>query len=360
MRKIISFVLALILMIWMKSIKTFFPNSIGAARNGAKRRRNNMKKQLHFLVVFLLVLSLSLVACGGTDTIPESIENLVIDDSVEYDYSNFWGTWLGEDGSVLIMEHIEDITNSERFMLSDTNNELLASGDIQYVEEYDHVYAHNEHDGIAHRCWFDEDNALHIDSVGIFSKVSGDTPGETVGDNSDEFSSVDSGYADDGRGDLLRDDGDVVPVMMGGALPFINMQTLQSENNEDGTYYYADATEDGQIIVVNTVFQSYRGNFDQTFEDYMTDCALTLADTNIFAVQNVEQNETYSENMSYPVYIVTYTSGENEDMREWTVFVMNTDSYTYLYGFCATLDAEDDMDSVHRNIFAGLYLSDGE
>ena len=181
-----------------------------------------------------------------------------------------------------------------------------------------------------------------------------------MGDNSDEFSSVDSGYADDGRGDLLRDDGDVVPVMMGGALPFINMQTLQSENNEDGTYYYADATEDGQIIVVNTVFQSYRGNFDQTFEDYMTDCALTLADTNIFAVQNVEQNETYSENMSYPVYIVTYTSGENEDMREWTVFVMNTDSYTYLYGFCATLDAEDDMDSVYRNIFAGLYLSDGE
>ena len=53
-----------------------------------------MKKQLHFLVVFLLVLSLSLVACGGseggTETIPESIENLVIDDSVEYDYSNFW------------------------------------------------------------------------------------------------------------------------------------------------------------------------------------------------------------------------------------------------------------------------------
>jgi len=222
------------------------------------------------------------------------------------------------------------------------------------------VYAYNEHDGIAHRCWFDEDNTLYIDSVGTFSKVSGDTPGETVGDNSDDLSPVDSRYADDGRDDLIREDGDVVPVMMGGALPFINMQTLQSENNEDGTYYYADATEDGQIIVVNTVFQRYRENFDQTFEDYMTDCALTLADTNIFAVQNVEQNETYSENMSYPVYIVTYTSGENEDMREWTVFVMDTDSYTYLYGFCATLDAEDDMDSVYRNIFAGLYLSDGE
>lgn len=321
-----------------------------------------MRKIISFVLVF--VLCLSLVACGGsdggTDTIPESIENLVIDDSVEYDYSNFWGTWLGEDGSVLIMEHIEDITNSERFMLSDTNNELLASGDIQYVEEYDHVYAYNEHDGIAHRCWFDEDNTLYIDSVGTFSKVSGDTPGETVGDNSDDLSPVDRRYADDGRGDLIREGGDVVPVLMGGALPFTNMETLQSENYEDGTYYYADVTEDGQITVVSTVYQSRWGLFDELFEDYMTDCALTLADTNIFAVQNVEQNETYSENMSYPVYVVTYTSGENEDTREWSVFVMDTDSYTYLYGFCATLDAEDDMDSVYRNIFAGLYLSDGE
>ena len=118
----------------------------------------------------------------------------------------------------------------------------------------------------------------------------GDTSGETVGNNSDDSSAVDSGYADDGRCDLIRKDGDVATVLMGGALPFTNMQTLQSENNEDGTYYYADVTEDGQIIVVNTVFQSYWGNFDQTFEDYMTDCALTLADTNIFAVQNVEQN----------------------------------------------------------------------
>lgn len=318
------------------------------------------------LAAFLLALamSFSLMACGGsdggTDTIPESIENLVIDDSVEYDYSNFFGTWLGEDGSVLIMEHIEDITNSECFMLSDANDELLASGNIQYVEEYGYVYAYNEHDGIAYRCWFDEDNALYIDSFGTFSKVSGNTPGETMGDNADDLSPVDSGYADDGRGDLIRDDGDVVPVLMGGALPFTNMQTLQSENNEDGTYYYADATEDGQIIVANTVFQSYWGNFDQTFEDYMIGCALTLGDTNIYEVQNVEENETYSKNMSYPVYIVTYTSGENEDTREWTVFVMDTDSYTYLYGFGSTLDAADDMESVYQDIFAGLYLSDGE
>ena len=322
-----------------------------------------MKKRLHFLVGFLLVLSLCVAACGGssddgTDTIPESIENLVIDDSVEYDYSNFLGTWLGEDGSVLTVEHIKDITNSKRFTLSDADDKLLASGNMQYVDKYDYVYACNERDGIAHRCWFDEDNALYIDSVGIFSKVSGDTQEEKMGDNTDNLSPADSENADDGRGNLIRDNGKTVPVLMGGALPFTNMQTLQSENSEDGTYYYEDATENGQIIVVNTVHQSHWGNFDQTFEDYMIDCALTLEGTNAYELQSVEENETYSEKMSYPVYIVTYTSGENEDTREWTVFVMDTDGYTYLYGFCAALDAADDMKDVYQGVFAGLYLSD--
>lgn len=318
-----------------------------------------MKKWRSFAALLLaLSVSLCLTACGensdgSTDSIPESIENLVIDDSVEYDYSNFFGTWLGEDGSVLLMEHIEDITNSERFMLSDSNDELLSSGNLQYVEEYDYVYAYNEHDGVAYRCWFDEENALHIESVGTFSKVSGDVPGDTIGDITENSSS-----ADEGRGDLIREDGNTVPILMGGALPFTNMQALEDQNNEDGTYYYADITEDGQIIVVNAVMQSYWGTFDQTFEDYMTGCALTLTDTNIYEVQSVEQNEAYSENMSYPVYIVTFTAGENEDMREWTVFVMDTDSYTYLYGFCEAPDAEEDMDSVYRDIFAGLYLSD--
>lgn len=57
---------------------------------------------------------------------------------------------------------------------------------------------------------------------------------------------------------------------------------------------------------------------------------------------------------------MTYTSGENEDAREWTVFAMDTDRYTYLYGFCTTFDAADDVKSVYQDIFAGLYLSDGE
>ena len=66
------------------------------------------------------------------------------------------------------------------------------------------------------------------------------------------------------------------------------------------------------------------------------------------------------KNLSYPVYIVTYTAGENEDTREWTVFAMDTDVCTYLYGFCALPDAAADMSEIYQNIFSQLSLSDEE
>ena len=151
-----------------------------------------------------------------------------------------------------------------------------------------------------------------------------------------------------------------VPVLRGGALPFPKMKTLQSENREDGTYYYADATEDEQIMVVNTVMQSHCVYDVQTLEDYLGACALTLGGAITYHLQTVEENDAYSEKMGHPVYIVTYTAGENEDAREWTVFTTDDGSYTYIYGICALPDAADDVKSVYQDIFAGLYLSDGE
>lgn len=143
----------------------------------------NIKKGISLALA--LVMCLSLTACGDKDensTVPTTIENMVMDDSIEYDYSGFLGTWMDADSNVLLGEELNGRT---RFILDDTNDELLASGEFQYSEEYGYVYAYNEHDGFAHQCWFDEDNALHIDSFGTFTKVSSDMPGETVGDEAD-------------------------------------------------------------------------------------------------------------------------------------------------------------------------------
>ena len=147
---------------------------------------------------------------------------------------------------------------------------------------------------------------------------------------------------------------------MGGALPFTNMQNLRTENNEDGTYRYEDFTQDGQILVVNTVEPTRFVPEVQDLEDYLTACAFALSDTDTYELLSAEENEEYSKNLSYPVYIVTYTAGENEDTREWTVFVMDTDICTYLYGFCAPPDTAADMGETYQNIFSQLYLSDEE
>ena len=162
----------------------------------------------------------------------------------------------------------------------------------------------------------------------------------------------------DGRGDVIPQD--CIPVLMGGALPFTNMQNLLSENHDDGTYRYEDITEDGQLLVVNVAEQSCFVPDVQELDDYLTACALSLSDTDTYELLSAEENEEYSKNLSYPVYIVTYTAGENEDTREWTVFVMDTDICTYLYGFCAPPDAAADMGETYQNIFSQLYLSDEE
>ena len=154
---------------------------------------NNWKKYAGLLLA--LIICLSLASCGGDDdTAPKTIKNLAMNASVEYDYSQFMGTWSGEDKRVLVMEHFENYYTSERFTLYDADNNMLASGNLQYVEKYGYVYIYNEHDGIAHICWFNEDGTLYIDSFGTFTKVSGDVPGEVVGEVTGEANGDDYDY----------------------------------------------------------------------------------------------------------------------------------------------------------------------
>ena len=151
-----------------------------------------------------------------------------------------------------------------------------------------------------------------------------------------------------------------VPVLMGGELPFADMENLQSETYEDATYYCKDATEDGRIMVVNTVRQgNYMCDF-QTLGDYLSSCAMSLGGGIPLGLQSMWEDADFSEQMGYTVYIVKYTADKNDDPREWTVFAMDTDRHTYLYGIGATPDAAEEVNSVWPDIFAGLYLSDAE
>lgn len=152
--------------------------------------------------------------------------------------------------------------------------------------------------------------------------------------------------------------GNGVWVLTAGELPFANVEVLQSETYEDGTYYYADVAEDGLIQVVNTVLLRDFTASEEDSEAYLTDCALALGEADADRLVSVEVNDAYTQQMTFPVYVVTYTTGENEDTREWAVFAMDTDLYTYLYGISVTMDAAEDMRDSMQDVFASLHLSE--
>lgn len=141
-----------------------------------------------------LALCMSLAACGesnedygddGSDYnfygVPDSFEGLVKDSEQMSNLYVFGGAWRGEGGETLISA-TSDAGDEVRFALYDADEEVTASGFIQFVPEYDYDYFYNEHDGVAYRSWFDEVGTLYMDSLGTFTKILGDAPGENVGD----------------------------------------------------------------------------------------------------------------------------------------------------------------------------------
>ncbi|MGN0693057.1 MAG: hypothetical protein ACI4K7_11965 [Oscillospiraceae bacterium] len=323
---------------------------------------NLLKKYFALLLAAAVFLSLS--ACGGSGDIGGG-------DDVGGDWRT-WGivrdggtiTRSGEDTFVLVC-----VNTKESNFYYDTDGQVLfdfveyptaladkvaLSGDVWSMFK-DIDFADLNGDGNSDVTMKFDDSGSELEIVWFWDTENGQYMYQPDRSN--------IGDADDGRGDIVPDDGAdyMVPVLMSDELPFDNMETLRAENYDDGTYYYEDIAEDGLIRVVNTVRPTTFWDNDQTVEDYLTDCALSLAGETPCELQSVEQNDEYTMNMTYPVYIVTYTAGGNEDAREWTVFAMDTDSHTYLYGISATLDAADDMRSVYQDIFAGLcHGSDGE
>ena len=166
---------------------------------------------------------------------------------------------------------------------------------------------------------------------------------------------------EDGRGDRIPASSDVVsiPVLVGGGLPFTSMENLMNENYEDGTYTYEDMTQDGSVLVVDMAFPSLRT--DEAVEEYAEYAAQFAAlDTGEGEPRDVTcfQDEDYTQNLSYPVYIVWYTTGSGEDQREWMVYTVDTEDYTYLYAFGTIADEADEMQEVFYNICGNLELVD--
>lgn len=230
-----------------------------------------------------LVLCLTLAACGGDDggngdggsddnfyNVPESFEGLVKDSEQMADLYVYGGAWRGEDGSTLIAAH-NDSGDEVRFALYDADEEITASGFIQYVPEYDYDYFYNEHDGVAYRARFDEVGALHVTALGTFEKMLGDTPGENIGDTGYEalagvwYLDGEAGAAsileigEDGSWTLYeRPGGDGDPTMVDGG-------TLEADEENLDRYFAVSDQFDDVVYDFNVIDNSvmyWGGEYD--------------------------------------------------------------------------------------------------
>ena len=154
------------------------------------------------LCTLTLILCLALAACGSDDSgdytdygddsnVPSTIDGFVKESYDSYDYSAFEGYYLpdsGTDFDYLIID-----TNGSRWRIG-SNDDLAASGYLQYDADYDCIYAYNEHDGVAYQFSADG-SSVNIYSLGSFTyEMSLDEFDAQAEDYNSSDSSVDLSY----------------------------------------------------------------------------------------------------------------------------------------------------------------------
>ena len=126
---------------------------------------------------------------------------------------------------------------------------------------------------------------------------------------------------------------------------YTDMENLRNDNNDDGTYYYEDLTEDGVTVITNMCAPSLQTE-DQDPEEYAK--AFITAEVDPDAViEEVKDDETLSAKFTYPTYRISWTSGSNEDTRQALGVVVLTDNYTFYHGFSCSIDEYDDNASFY-------------
>ncbi len=157
---------------------------------------------------------------------------------------------------------------------------------------------------------------------------------------------------DEEKGDLIEDnevdETNVESVTNSLALKgpsYTGLTSLSKENNEDGSYYYQDMTEDALTVITNMSSRNSQRDGqdpDAYAENFV--CAV-VDDTDSARIKSSRNDETVSKSTTYPSYRVYWESGSNEDTRQNAGVVVLTDNFTYYYGYECPIDSyEDNVD----------------
>ncbi len=136
------------------------------------------------------------------------------------------------------------------------------------------------------------------------------------------------------------------------------MQQVDDTFNDDGSYRYEYVNDDG-MIGIREAGKLLTGNEPESPEDRAVEIArwiLPGGDKNDDV--SVEINEEYTANTSYPVYIVSYTTGSNEDTWSWKAFTVATDTCGLVYAIGGPADFDEDSLALADKVFPKLRVID--
>ena len=91
------------------------------------------------------------------------------------------------------------------------------------------------------------------------------------------------------------------------------------------------APGDGRTEIINCCFESSRTS-DETQEAYAGRCAAELSGAET-AGFTAEKNAGHTERIAYPVYVLSWQTGQGGGARHWDALFFQTDTHTYMYAF---------------------------
>ena len=152
---------------------------------------------------------------------------------------------------------------------------------------------------------------------------------------------------------------DVCTLYLGGAEDAsAGMEMVDDEFNDDGTYRNEYVSDDGMLSIVE-VGKLWTGNEPESLEENAIEMARwTLLRGDTSSEETVELNDAYSEKVTYPVYVVSFMTGSNEDTWSWKAYTVATDTCGLVYAVGAPADFDEDMIALTEEYFPKLRVID--
>ena len=147
-------------------------------------------------------------------------------------------------------------------------------------------------------------------------------------------------------------------MLLSAAEPVEELTAVKRDHYDNGTYYYSDINEDGSLRTISSSYVTTLRE-GESEEDYASRRAIGLSASITPGTPyqlTVVHNEEVSETLGYPVYMVNYFTGSDDNTLCWVVFLTHTEHYSYQYAFAAEAQKGIQMEETFTTYFETLQL----